>query len=132
MSGSLLAVVIADALLCAIVGALISQSKGRGAAEGVIVGGLLGLIGLILLLLVSSRAPAGAPGRVCPRCAERIQAAAVMCRFCGATLEPIAAGPAPAASETAAGGLSTFSKVLVVLVLAALVVLVVQMQAAPH
>lgn len=43
----------------------------------------------------------------CPYCAEEIQAAAVVCRFCGRELEPTAAAEVTPASVPAKGSLAT-------------------------
>jgi hypothetical protein len=85
-------ILIIDAMVCAILGGLIAQSKGRSGAEGVFVGALLGLLGLLLIVLAPSKAvlaPATVANpslRPCPRCAEPIQQAAILCRFCGSEI----------------------------------------------
>lgn len=131
--------IVVDAIVCAILGALISQSKGRSGAEGAIVGAILGLIGLLLIVLAPAKnAGAATPTvagstpsanlRPCPRCAEPIQAAAIACRFCGVEVSPIPVSPetiaAPAApASVASTGLSSMTKILLILVVVALLVL---------
>lgn len=58
-------------LACAGIGAAISNSKGRGVMEGLILGGLLGILGLIIAACMSSRAPYAPPvppGMVATQC----------------------------------------------------------------
>jgi hypothetical protein len=56
-----------------------------GSGEGFIVGAALGILGIIVIGL----APASTAGMAtCSRCAEKVQAAALVCRHCGAALTP--------------------------------------------
>lgn len=55
-------------LLCAVIGGAISNSKNRGWAEGLVLGGLLGIIGVIIALCLRSGAPSGMQAVACPRC----------------------------------------------------------------
>jgi hypothetical protein len=95
--------------VCALVGWAIGNSKGRGTA-GFFLGLLLGVIGLIIIAVMrptpeyaaqrantTARAPVIAPPpppsspplRACPWCAEQIQPAAKICRYCQREVEPI-------------------------------------------
>jgi len=80
-------------LVCAIGAAIIAGGKGRSAMNGFWAGLVLGPIGVLIAL--------GLPDeerkielelhrrlRPCPVCAERIQPAALKCRFCGADTAP--------------------------------------------
>ena len=94
-------------VVCALVGWAIGNSKGRGTA-GFFLGLLLGVIGLIIIAVMRptpeyaaqranaiARAPAVEPPqssqalRACPWCAEPIQPAAKICRYCQRDVEPI-------------------------------------------
>jgi cbb3-type cytochrome oxidase subunit 3 len=48
-----------------------------------------------LVKAVALKSPPEADTRVCPRCAETIKAAAKVCRFCQAELEPVVTAPPP-------------------------------------
>jgi hypothetical protein len=94
--------------VCALVGWAIGNSKGRPTA-GFFLGLLLGLIGLVIIAVMRptpeyeaaqranvARAPAvepppppSPPLRACPWCAEQIQPAAKICRYCQREVEPI-------------------------------------------
>lgn len=119
----MLEILVVDALVCAILGGLIASAKGRSAAEGAFVGGILGLIGLLMVVLAPSKIqptagsmPAATGSlRPCPQCAELIQPAAVKCRFCGADVEPAAAqpvGPTTLAPAPSGSGLK-FVRILI-------------------
>ena len=51
------------------------------------VGGAIG--GLLGLGLIFAGGGNGGPTRTCPKCAETVQAAAVVCKHCGSELSPI-------------------------------------------
>ena len=59
------------------------------------------------LTVTYTLAPRAEPEKVCPKCAERVKAAAAVCRFCGHTFEatPIATSfpPSPAQSAPSSG-----------------------------
>ena len=80
----LVVLLIIDAAIFAPVGAWLAQSKGRAAAEGAIVGAVLGILGILVIGLAPAVGPQPLPTqqwpvaslRQCPRCAEWIQWAA--------------------------------------------------------
>jgi LSD1 subclass zinc finger protein len=58
-------------LVCAGIGAAITNSKDRGAFEGLLLGGLLGILGLVVAACLSRGVPKAPPGMLalqCPRC----------------------------------------------------------------
>lgn len=55
------------------------------------VGGAIG--GLLGLGLIFAAGSSGGPTRTCPRCAETVRAAAVVCKHCGSELSPISEQP---------------------------------------
>jgi len=66
---------------------------------------LIGILVFIYMLIVKpagtltvtyALAPRAELEKTCPKCAERVKAAAVVCRFCGNTFEPTESGAAPA------------------------------------
>ena len=80
-------------LVCAFGAAIIANGKGRSGGKGFLAGLLLGPIGVLIALGLpdgkrKAELAAQAQLRPCPVCAERIQAAALKCRFCGADARP--------------------------------------------
>jgi hypothetical protein len=76
-------------LACAIICALIASSKNRSAVGWAFTGLIFGVFGVIAIACCSKmpsteeRIAASEPMKVCPRCAEKVKAAAAVCRFCG-------------------------------------------------
>ena len=108
---------IAVALACALVGMAIGDRKGRG-AQGFWLGLVLGIFGVVIVAVLSPTPDAqartnhemvpavptlyGEPSlRPCPWCAEQIQPAAIICRYCGRDVEPIAVPSFTTTSPTA-------------------------------
>ncbi len=95
-------------LVCAVVGASVTRSKGRGSAPGALLGLFLGPVGLLITVILpkneggleAEQLEAG-DRRRCPQCAELVRREALKCRFCAAELTPLPAAesqPAPAPS----------------------------------
>jgi hypothetical protein len=96
-------------LLCVIVSAAL-LSRFNKAGSGLLLGALLGPIGLIIAIIwrlnltaderkqhqeklvsvIQGHSGAARPERDCPYCAERIIAAATICKHCKSAVEPIA------------------------------------------
>ena len=75
---------------------LVMQNKGRSGCGGFALGFLLGPIGLIIALVLSSdhreiekKALNNGDLRKCPQCAELIRVEAKKCRFCGSDVPPL-------------------------------------------
>jgi hypothetical protein len=93
-------------IIGALVGWTIGNTKGRG-LDGALLGGFLGIIGWLIIAFLKpapshqqtpppqqmSWQPSSEPERYCPWCAERIKAAAVVCRYCGRDVTPLAPPP---------------------------------------
>jgi hypothetical protein len=79
------------ALIGGLVGTFVAQAKGRSVGEGFLWGALLGPIGWIIvgLLPADTENVSTSPRRPCPHCAEMIQPAANICRYCQRDVEPL-------------------------------------------
>lgn len=80
-------------VVCGFVAGAVWESKGGSFGAGFALGLFLGYLGLFYVAFAK---PDGAPGtratgardyKTCPRCAEDVRAAAVVCRFCGHEFE---------------------------------------------
>jgi hypothetical protein len=115
----LVPLLVVDLLVFGPVTAWLAKQRGRSMGEGFILGALLGLIGLILIGLSPA---ATRPMQTCPRCAEKVLAAASVCRYCGAQLTP---DLTPATQPH----LSRLSWILLILLAVAIILAVLQVQA---
>jgi len=86
---TILVVVLFVGVICAAVGGLITSSKGQGAATGIVLGFLLGVIGLIIALVMRPAPRGDRPGtrvalrtRECPHCRELMRRDASVCPHC--------------------------------------------------
>jgi uncharacterized protein YcfJ len=107
------------AFVSGMIGHAIGHGKGRG-GEGAFLGFFLGFVGWIAVGLMAptaevraartnemvdalaaagSRSP-GSSSRPCPWCAEQIQPAAVLCRFCGRQVPPQSGAQGPDISQS--------------------------------
>jgi len=80
-------------ILCGIAGGIILSNKGRSGCGGFALGFLLGPIGLVIALVMSTdhkelekRSLQEGEMRKCPNCAELVRVEAKKCRFCGSEL----------------------------------------------
>lgn len=67
-----------------IVGYAAAKKKGWSPVMGFIGGLLLGILSPLLFFV--SGVTKGDKSKVCPKCAERVKAEALVCRYCGAEL----------------------------------------------
>lgn len=97
-------------VICGVIAGGVWESKGGSFAAGFWLGALLGVLGLFYVAFANPMAPSvggGSTGetwtrvpaklKTCPRCAEEVKAAALVCRFCGHEFpqEKPAPGPEP-------------------------------------
>lgn len=84
------ALILFSILVCAALAGTIAGMRGASVALGVIVGLLLGPIGVLIACVLPRRrvetVATGAPMKRCPFCAEAIQPAARVCRYCNREL----------------------------------------------
>jgi hypothetical protein len=90
-------------IVCLFLAPMIASAKGNSAGWAFVGAVLLGPIGVLIALVaprdqaaLDKRAVEGGDMRKCTACAEIVKREAVKCRFCGTTLEPVAAAPPPA------------------------------------
>ena len=81
-------------IVCGIASAVIASSKGRDGGAWALLGFILGPIGVLMAIGVTSQRPGELPPsasdlRKCPACAEQIRREAVKCRFCGTEVQPL-------------------------------------------
>lgn len=74
----ILVIVFVQAVICAILAAIIANGKNAGCL-GCVVGFLLGPIGVIVACLIDGRPQ-------CPKCSERVQSGAAICPHCSLNL----------------------------------------------
>ena len=93
-------------VICAIVGALIADRKGRSTALWALVCLITGVFGILVIAVlprqkdgevsVSGQSAQLDSGRVpCPACSELILPSAKLCKHCGTTLSPMAIAADP-------------------------------------
>lgn len=80
-------------LFGAVIGSIAGVKRGFSPVVGLAVGAFLGIFSP-LLFVVSGLTKAGDLNtKTCPHCAERVKAAAKVCKHCGRDLAPGASGP---------------------------------------
>jgi len=70
-------------LLFGLIGSMAASVRGWHPAMGFLAGALLGPFSLLLFFVSGVSRKASAPMKVCGQCAEQVQPAAKVCRFCG-------------------------------------------------
>jgi hypothetical protein len=69
--------------LWGVVGLCAANARGWNAVVGFIAGAVLGPLALLLFFVSGVTRKPSAPMKVCSQCAEQVQPAAKVCRFCG-------------------------------------------------
>lgn len=85
---------IAIVVACAVACAVIANSKNRNGGGWFVIGLVTGFIGLIVIACLPT-VKAREAVKVCPKCAEEVKLAAVVCRHCGHDFTPPARKPLP-------------------------------------
>jgi hypothetical protein len=89
-----MAAVIVVWVICAIVGALIGDKKGRSAGLWAVICLITGVFGILVVAVMPKQRteePTISQGRVsCPACSELILPSAKVCKHCHTTLAPMA------------------------------------------
>lgn len=70
-------------LLFGLIGSMAASVRGWHPAMGFLAGALLGPFSLLLFFVSGVSRKPSAPMKVCGQCAEHVQPAARVCRFCG-------------------------------------------------
>jgi uncharacterized membrane protein YeaQ/YmgE (transglycosylase-associated protein family) len=80
-------------IICGGVAAMVASSKGGNAAAGFFMGVLLGPFGIVAAFFMGSETAkvekqvGAGQKKICPRCAEAVQPAALVCKHCGHEFE---------------------------------------------
>lgn len=80
-------VMLVSAVIIGLVPAIIASSKGRSFFLWWLYGTLIFIVAIIHAIIIKSE-DSDVGGRVCPFCAERIKAEAIVCKHCGRESEP--------------------------------------------
>ena len=86
-------------LACGVASGMIASGKGRSGGGWFVLGFLFGPLGLLAAAIISPNATAVEQRRIragmqagnlrpCPKCAEPIQKAATLCRYCNSEIAP--------------------------------------------
>ena len=94
-------------VVCIIAAALVASSKNRSSGAWAAAGAFFGVFALIVVAcletlptaaeVAAKREADASITKVCPRCAERVKAAALVCRFCDHEFDPSSVIEAPVA-----------------------------------